>query len=92
MERSLIVKEKPLLFILFINDLPNATKFLTLLFADDITFQIGGWDLPSLIPQANLELSKANEWCASDLLTLDTKKKKEKKTIFPALTLSASLS
>ena len=35
----------PLLFLIFINDLPNATDFLTLLFADDTTFQISHSDI-----------------------------------------------
>ena len=34
----------PLLFLIFINDLPNATDFLTILFADDTTFQISDID------------------------------------------------
>ena len=38
----------PLLFLIFINDLPNATNFLTLLFADDTTFQISGVDIDQL--------------------------------------------
>ena len=46
----------PLLFLLFINDLPNATTFLTLLFADETTFQISDTDTKSLFDIANIEL------------------------------------
>ena len=49
----------PLLFLIFINDLPNATDFLTLLFADDTTFQLSGLDLDQLITNANSELAKS---------------------------------
>ena len=35
----------PLLFLLYINDLPNAIDFLTLLFADDITFKYSNANL-----------------------------------------------
>ena len=64
----------PLLFLIFINDLPNATKFLTLLFADDTTFQLSDPDLNNLFDNANYELEKAAVWFKSNKLTLNVKK------------------
>ena len=66
----------PLLFLIFINDLPNATKFLTLLFADDTTFQMSDTDLNNLFDNANSELEKAAIWFKSNKLTLNVKKTK----------------
>ena len=66
----------PLLFLIFINDLPNATDFLTLLFADDTTFQMSGTDLNSLFENANAELVKASSWFKANKLKLNVKKKK----------------
>ena len=66
----------PLLFLVFINDLPNATEFLTLLFADDTTFQVSGVDLSQLFNFANLELEKSSIWFKSNKLTLNVKKTK----------------
>ena len=66
----------PLLFLLFINDLPNATAFLTLLFADDTTFQLSGTNLPLLFNKSNIELEKASTWFKANKLTLNVKKTK----------------
>jgi hypothetical protein len=48
----------PLLFLIFINDLPNATEFLTLLFADDTTFRYSDVHLENLFEKYNIELEK----------------------------------
>ena len=66
----------PLLFLIFINDLPNATNFLTLLFADDTTFQISNIDSVFLFEKANIELEKASNWFNANKLTLNVKKTK----------------
>ena len=66
----------PLLFLIFINDLPNATEFLTLLFADDTTFLISGVDIDQLFTLANFELEKSSDWFKSNKLTLNVKKTK----------------
>jgi hypothetical protein len=66
----------PLLFLIFINDLSNATNFFTILFADDTTFQLSGSDISYLIERANSELAKANCWFEANNLTLNTSKTK----------------
>ena len=66
----------PLLFLIFINDLPNATDFLTLLFADDTTFQVSDTDPAKLFDIANSELEKASVWFTANKLTLNVKKTK----------------
>ena len=53
----------PLLFIIFINDLPNISNFFsTLLFADDTTFHLKDKNLDSLISKSNICLEKFSEW------------------------------
>ena len=66
----------PLLFLLFINDLPLSTNFFTLLFADDTTFQLQNSNLRSLFDTANAELIKAKNWFQSNKLTLNVSKTK----------------
>ena len=66
----------PLLFLLFINDLPNSNNFLTLLFADDTTFQVSGENLEQLYELANTELEKSSVWFQANKLTLNVKKTK----------------
>ena len=64
----------PLLFLLYINDLPNCTEFLTLLFADDTTSQYSGANLDLLFEKCNSDLEKASIWFNSNRLTLNVKK------------------
>ena len=66
----------PLLLSIFIIVLPNATDFLTLLFADDTTFQVSGVDINQLFTLANIELEKSSVWFKANKLTLNVKKTK----------------
>ena len=66
----------PLLFLIYINDMPNATDLFTILFADDTTYQISSDDPDYLIYKANPELQKASDWFSANLLTLNAKKTK----------------
>ena len=66
----------PLLFLIYINDLPNCSDFKTILFADDTTLQISDKDPTKLVEMANEQLLKISEWFKANLLTLNIKKTK----------------
>ena len=66
----------PLLFLLFINDLPESTSFYVKLFADDtfLCYQDKSFDV--LEQNVNVELGKVFTWLASNKLTLNINKSK----------------
>ena len=62
----------PLLFIIYINDLPNASNLLkTFLFEDDTSLFYSHKDPNQLIHVMNCELSKISEWLKVNKLSLD---------------------
>ncbi len=60
----------PLLFLLFINDLPNSTLLKMLLFADDATLLAEGPDLDELFERVNYEFYKVNCYLRCNLLSI----------------------
>ena len=65
----------PLLFIIYINDLPSVTGDLsTVLFADDTTLFCSGPDFPTLVNKCNVDLVKVSEWLVANRLTLNINK------------------
>ena len=66
----------PLLFLLFINDLPGATNLYIKLFADDTFLCAQNKDFSLLQNEVNVELEKVFIWLASNKLTLNIKKSK----------------
>ena len=65
----------PLLFLLYINDLPSSAKKLTFyLFADDTNIYFESSDLLHLQRTVNKELRKVRKWLESNRLTLNIDK------------------
>ena len=64
----------PLLFLIYINDLPSSNKFLNILFADDTTFMISENTEEKLVQTVNEELEKAASWFQANELTLHPSK------------------
>jgi hypothetical protein len=66
----------PILFLCFINDLPNATDLLAVLYADDTTGLDSDSELPTLMARVKTELSKLSQWFIANKMSLNTSKTK----------------
>ncbi len=60
----------PLLFKIYINDMPRHLDLNTILFADDTTYHISANTTDELIKKTNYELNKAHQWFQANKLTL----------------------
>ena len=62
----------PLLFILYVNDLPKVSnKFVSILFADDTTILLEGNNIHSIVTSLNYELDKLVIWLNANKLSLN---------------------
>ena len=66
----------PLLFLLYINDLPLASKLFALLFADDTTLLASSKSVESLVEFVNIELKKICDFFRTNKLMLHLDKTK----------------
>ena len=67
----------PLLFLLYVSDLPNASKILNpIMFADNTNLFFLNCDIPILFATVNSELSKINHCFLANKLSLNVKKTK----------------
>ena len=64
----------PLLFLLYVNDLPYVSKFEVTLFADDINLHLSLNNIKSLQIQTANEVDKINNWINANKLTINYKK------------------
>jgi len=64
----------PILFLLYINNLPSETKFNTLLFADDTTLTLTNGSVCELEKSVNSELTSIIAWMQANKLTINFKK------------------
>ena len=59
-----------LLFLLYVNDLPNDSKILDpIMLADDTNLFFSNCDIPALSAIVNSELSKINQWLLANKLS-----------------------
>ena len=62
----------PLLFLIYINDLPNCIEKSTVrMFADDTTLTVSGTGLPEIEPKINHDLNNVHKWLLANKLCLN---------------------
>jgi hypothetical protein len=66
----------PILFLCYINDLPNSSALNTLLFADDTAGFKSRKNLPELMDSINFELKKWSSWFRANKMAVNVKKTK----------------
>ena len=67
----------PLLFLLYVNDLKNATNLLgSIMYADDTNLFLTHKDISYLFETTNLQLERINQWFISNKLPLNISKTK----------------
>ena len=67
----------PLLFLIFVNDLHNVTKYLDpVMFVDDTNLFYSRKNIKTLFQIVNNELKLVNEWFLANKLSLNAKKNK----------------
>ena len=65
----------PILFLIYINDLPNISQlFHPVLFADDTTLTLNGTEITDLIHSCNTELQMFKRWSDSNRLSISVEK------------------
>ena len=64
----------PLLFLMYVYDLPNASQFETTLFADDTNLHLSLHNINFLQSMVTQEINKINSWMKLNKLTINYKK------------------
>ncbi len=65
----------PLLFLLYVNELPNISSTLSCIqFADDTSIFIRGRSLPEIASTLNHEMEKITDWLKDNMLTINVSK------------------
>ena len=62
-----------ILFLLYVNDLPNVSNFKITLFVDDANFHMSHSNIQTLLLLVNQEINKVDEWIKNNKLTLKYK-------------------